>query len=570
MARAAWWPVAAGVLFSVLLLGAPLWPGAAVPSAQAPLSQTTMRFIAVLPLANVTQDPADQVFADGLTETLTSSLTQLEKFQKTLRVVPASEIRSGRISSVKDARQAFGVTLAISGSMQRLPSTLRLTLNLVDAAQLSQISSRTIDIATSKEVITQETVISAATALLALELDAPAQRAITAGGTATPGAYELYVKGRGYLQRFDRGADNIDLAIDALSRAIATDPKYALAHTALGEAYWRKYEATRQTPWIDRATEHAEAALAIDSRIAAVHVTLAMIARGRGGYEEAIAVARRAVELDPVSGEGYRELGRSQEALHRAADAEATYRKATEVRPEDWLTFNLLGSFYLSQNRLPEAETAYRRVIALTPDNTRGYNNLGLTYFRMKRVDDAVHAWEQSAAIRPTYAAATNLGTYYFGQGRYADAARTLESAVALAPNNWRAWRNLGAAQYWVPDQRDKANASFEKTVALAEAERKTNPRQADLLAELADAYSLLGRKSEAQDTLNAAERLAGDDGGVAATIASVHEQQGQRAEALRWLARALDHGYAREQIERSPFLAALRNDRRYRTLVTH
>ena len=61
-------------------------------------------------------------------------------------MVPASEVRAGRVGSVKEARQAFGVTLAISGSIQRLPSTLRLTLNLVDANELVQIGSRTIDI----------------------------------------------------------------------------------------------------------------------------------------------------------------------------------------------------------------------------------------------------------------------------------------------------------------------------------------------------------------------------------------------------------------------------------------
>ena len=104
-----------------MLLGAPLWPGTGGSNAQAPLSPNSMRYIAVLPLTNVTRDATDQVFADGLSETLTSSLTQLERFQKTLRVVPASEVRSARVTSVKEARQAFGVTLAINGSMQRLP-----------------------------------------------------------------------------------------------------------------------------------------------------------------------------------------------------------------------------------------------------------------------------------------------------------------------------------------------------------------------------------------------------------------------------------------------------------------
>lgn len=566
--RPARWPLAASVVISVLMLGAPLWPGMPGPAAQGPLSQKAMRYLAVLPFANVTKDAGDQVFADGLAETLSSSLTQLERFQRTLRVVPASEVRAGRVDSVKDARQAFGVTLAISGSIQRLPSTLRLTLNLVDAAQLVQIGSRTIDIATGREVITQDTVISAATALLALELDPGAQRAMLAGGTAAPGAYELFVLGRGYLQRFDRGVTNVDMAIDVLSRAVASDPKYALAHAALGEAYWRKYDATKQTTWIERAMQHCETALAIDSRLAPVHVTLALVARGRGRYEEAVAVAQRAIELDPVSSEGYRELGRAQEALNRHADAEATYRKAIDARPDDWQAYNTLGAFMLARSRWPEAETAYQRVIALTPDNTRGYNNLGVTYFRMQRADDAARLWEQSTAIRPTYSAASNLGSYYFARQRYSEAARAFDRAAALSPNDWRVWRNLGAARYWSPGERDQARAAFAKAVELGEVDRKINPRQPILLAQLADAYSMLGDRAQALEAAAAAERLGGGDAEAAFTLVSAYEQLGERALALEWLARAVNSGYALDSIERSPSLKELRKDRRYHSSV--
>jgi serine/threonine protein kinase/Flp pilus assembly protein TadD len=566
--RAPRWSLAASVVMSVLLLGTPMWPGTRGPAAETALAPTSLRYIAVLPFANVTGEAADQVFADGLAETLASSLTQLERYQQTLRVVPASEVRNGRIGSVKDARQAFGVTLAISGSMQRLPSTLRLTLNLVDAAQLVQIGSRTIDIATSREVITQDTVIGAATALLALELEPSAQRAMTAGGTAAPGAYELFVKGRGYLQRFDRGADNIDMAIDALNRAVAADTKYALAHSALGEAYWRKYEATRQTAWIDRAVEHCETALAIDSRLAPVHVTLAMVAHGRGRYEEAIAVAQRAIELDPLSSDAYRGLGRAQEAVNRFTDAEATYRKAIEARHDDWQAYNTLGGFMLSRARFAEAATAYGRVIELTPDNTRGYNNLGVTYFRMQRPDDAARMWERSTAIRPTFAAASNLGSYYYLRARYGEAARAFERAAALSPNDFRVQRNLAAALYWAPGERDQAAAAFEKAVVLGENERKTNPRQPALLAQLADAYSMLGQRAEAIAAADAAQRVGAIEADTAFVLASAYEQLGDRAAALLWLDKAVAGGYSRESIAGSPTLAALRKDDRYPPIV--
>jgi serine/threonine-protein kinase len=561
------WPLAAGIAVAAAV-AVVAWLRPAAPAPTAATSAPPFRQIVVLPFANVAKDPVDQVFADGLVETLTSSLTQLERFQRTLRVVPASEVRGAPVASAKEARQAFGATLAISGSIQRLPSSVRVTLNLVDAVQLVQLASRTIDITDGRDAVTQDMVVGAATALLALQLEPEAQKALTAGGTAAPGAYALFVQGRGYLQRFDRGADNVDRAIESLSRAVTTDPRYALAHTALGEAYWRKYEIDRKTPWIDRAVEHCERALAIDNRLAPVHVTLAMIARGRGRYEEAVAVAQRAIELDPVSSDAYRELGRAYEALNRLADAEVTYRKAVEARPDDWLAYNALGGFLLARSRWPEAEAAFRRMMELTPDNTRAYNNLGATYFRMGRPDDAAAMWERSTSIRPSYAVTSNLGAYYYARGRYTDAARAFERAVALSPNDYRVWRNLGAALYWAPGEQTKAKTAFEKAAQLAEDERRVNPRQAGLLADLADSYSMLGRRAAALDAAAAVERLGSGDPDAMFNVASAYEQVGERALALQWLEKAVAAGYSRESIARSPGLAELRKDERFVRLM--
>ena len=547
----------------VIALAVYLWPGAGR-AAPPVTSALPLRHIAVLPLVNITKDPVDQVFADGLVEALTSSLTQLERFQRSLRVVPASEMRSQRVASAADARRAFGATLAISGSIQRDDGSVRLTLNLIDAVQLLQIASRTIDIATGRARAIEATVLGTATALLDLQLAPDARDALEAGGTAAPGAYEQFVQGRGYLQRFDRGLDNVDRAIDSFTRAIGADPKYALAHAALGEAYWRKYELDRQSKWIDRAAESCNAALTLGSRLAPVQVTLALVARGRGRYEEALVYAQRAVELDATSSDAYRELARAYDALNRGADAEATYRKATDARPDDWLAYNALGSFLLAKGRFPDAEAAYRRVIDLTPDNTRGYNNLGATYFRMGRGGDAAAMWERSVSIRPTYSAESNLGSYYFSEHRYTDAARAFERAVELSPNDRRVWRNLAAARYWAPGERAQSIAAFEKAIQLGEQERVVNPRQPVLLAELADAYSMLGRRAEAKAAAAAVERLESQDPDALFNVASAYEQIGERAEAVRWLQKALAAGYSRESIERSPGLAELRKDERY------
>ena len=566
--RSPWrWVVPATALV-LLLAGLLTWLRPPPPDATARPGPAGLRYLGVLPFSNITKDPVDEVFADGLMETLTSSLTQLERYPNTLRVVPASEIRSQRIESAADARQAFGVTLVISGSIQRVASGARVTMNLIDAVGVNQLASRAIDVTGGQSMMTQDAIAVAVLALLSLEVEPGARDALTAGGTSQPDAYQAYLQGRGYLYRFDRGPENVDRAIDALNRAVGLDPKYALAHTALGEAYWRKYESTRDTALVDRAKTHCEQALAIDSRLAPVHVTLAMLARGRGRYEEAVAVAQRAIELDPASGEAYRELARAHESLGRFADAEATYRKALAARPDDWQAYNSLGGFYAARGQWPDAEAAYQAVVRLTPDNTRGYNNLGVTYFRMQRPDDAARMWEQSIGIRPTFSATSNLGTLYFGRGRYSDAARAFERAVVLQPNDVRLWRNLAAALYWAPGERDKARAAYEKAVELGEADRTVNPRQPQLLAQLADSYAMLDRRNDALAAAAAVERLGEPDGDVAFMLAGVFEHLGDRTAALKWLQQAIAKKYSLESIEQSPSLTELRRDPRYAALA--
>jgi Flp pilus assembly protein TadD len=186
----------------------------------------------------------------------------------------------------------------------------------------------------------------------------------------------------------------------------------------------------------------------------------------------------------------------------------------------------------------------------------------------MERDEDAARMWERSLAIRPNFSAASNLGTSYFRRGQYSQAARAFERAVALAPADVRVWRNLAAALHWAPGERPKARAAFEKVVQLAEAERQVNPRQPALLAQLADAYAMLGSTSEALAAATAVERLGVSDAETAFMLAGVYEQLGNREIAFTWLRQALAKGYALDSIERSPSMAELRKDARYRTLV--
>ena len=515
------------------------------------------RRIVVLPFANVGGDANGAAFADGMVELLTTKLSQLERFDENLLVVPASEVRRDAVASARDAQRAFGATLAVSGSIQRSAGRVRLTLNLVNAATLEQVGGRVLDGDASDVLGLQDAGMEALAGLLDLELAPAARQVLAAGAPAAPRAYDYYVQGRGYLQRFER-VESIDTALELLTRAVEVDPQFAAARAAVGEAYWRKYELTKDAALVDRARAELRRAVEIDSGNAQVRFTAGLVARGTGEYESAVAELQRALTLDPSNGSAYRELGRAYEGLRQPASAEAAYRRGIAARPGDWSLYSVAAAFYAGQGRYDDALAHFRRVVELTPDNASAYSNLGGVQTMLKRYDEAAASFEKSVSIRQTGAALSNLGTLYFNQDRYAEAARAYERATRLDANNYRLWANLGSAYEQVPDE-DAARAAFARAVSLAEAERRINPRDAQLAAEVAGLYATLQRSADAQAAAEHALSIARGDARVLMTIAVAFDDAGDRRRALDALRRALAAGHSIDEITATPRLRALR-----------
>ena len=526
------------------------------------------KHVAILPLAGASGDEASRAFSDGLVETLASQLSQIEGPQGSLWVVPMSEVRDARVTSAAAARRAFGVTLVVTGSLQRAGDRVRLSANLVDALTLRQLRSMPPLEATVDDLaLLQGTVAASIARMLELELDARARRVIAAGGTRNAPAYDLYLKGRGYLARYEN-PESLDQAVASFQQAIQQDSSFALAYAGLGEAYWRQYELASRSESVELAQKACRRALAINDLLAPVHVTLGLLHVGTGHAAEAVEDFQRALALDPVGTDARLGLARAQTALGRLEEAEAGYQKAIGQRPDYWGGHNDLGKFYYAQQRYTEAVRQFRRVIELTPDNARGYSNLGGIYHLMGRYDEALDMLQRSLSIRPTPEAASNVATLEFFRGRYEEAARAFEKAVKLGSSDYQLWYNLAAAYYWAPDLRDKAAAAYGRAIALAEEARKTNPRDASLLAVLADCYGHLGRAREARQLVAEALRLAPADGEVLFRAACLVEFLGDRARALALVTRAMAGGYSKDEVARAPDLEALRADPRFKTVT--
>ena len=530
------------------------------------LSPPIEKQLVVLPFTNVGNDPENQGFCDGLVEILSSKLSQLEQFQRKVRVVPSTDVLREGIVSVREARQTFGATLAITGSVQRTENRVRLTINLVDPQTLLQLKSKTIDTETRDISVLQDGVVLDVAELLDVKLSSEAKQVLAVGGTTVPSAYEYYIQGKGYLQRYEV-AQNIDTAISLFNLALGQDRRYALAVAGLGEAYWRKYEQTKESPWADKARKSSADAIELNNQLAQVYVTLGMIHRGTGRYEESVGNLQKALEIDPINADAYQELAKAYQRMGKVKEAESTYLNAIAVRPGYWAAHNELGGFYYRLGRYDDAEKEFRTVVELTPDNARGYSNLGVIAYSQKRYEDAAKMFEKSAAIKQTDFAYSNLGTIYYTLGQYAEAARYYELAIRLNGREFLGWHNLAAAYQWASNP-GKARAAFERTAELAEEQRRINPRDPALLILLADAYSYLSQPLRARELLRQGLALAPDDVPNMFQASAIYERLGDRKLALQWIGKAIQGGFSRDLIEKEPTLAQLRLDPKFKDLL--
>jgi len=527
------------------------------------------KYLAVLPLLVIDADRPSQAFSDGLVETLTSKLTQFEQDERSLWIVPASELRASGIDSPSRARKALGVNLVITGSLQQSGGVMRLTMNLVDTQALRQIHSAVITEKIAASADFQDRAVDEVARMLELELPLATRTRLAAGGTSLAAANEYYLQGRGFLQRYEQ-QENLDTAIGLFRKAIAADPGFALAFAGMGEAFWRKYELTKDTQLVLEAQDNCRQAITLNSNLVPVYITMGIIERGSGRYPEAVINLKKALELDPVNSEALLGLALVYRKQGKLAEAESTYRQAIHLKPNYWAAVNSLGFFYAINGRWQEAETMFLQVIALTPDNIRGYNNLGSVYQFQEKTALAQAMYEKSLAIRANPDAYSNLGTIYFFAGRYHQAAAMYEKGISLGINDCQIWGNLGDAYSRLPEFKDKSRSAYQNAIRLADTQLRINPRDAQLRSSLALYYAKAGQPQNSLDEITQARELAANNVTVLINAALVYELALQRKHALSALAKFFTLSGPKQMVDQEPLFSDLRQDPGYAALFAN
>jgi len=522
--------------------------------------------VAVLPFDYVGNSPSDEAFNAGLFEILAGKLDQFGLGR--LNVVSANEVLEQKINSPSEARKLLGATLALTGIVRESEGRLSVSLALVDAASQVTLESRKIE-ATREELATiPDRLLEQAAEMLKMPAAAKARVAPGArfGLTQVPEALELYLRGRGYLQRYDR-SESVEKAIEAFDKALSLDSTFALAHAGRAESYLRRYQSSKDMRFLAEARESSRRAIELNRQLFDVHLIMGLIQNTAGEYQDAIISFESGLKIQPESADALRELANTYVAAGRPDEAEATFKRLIRLRPDDWSTYKDLGIFYNRRGRIEEALSNFKRVVDLTPDNYVGYRSVGGLYLKLKDYKSAESALQKSLSLQPTDAAYSNLATLYYLQGRYVEASENYRKAIERNATNGIYWGNLGDAYRWIPGRESDSREAYRQAIALFERELAVNPLDEVARANCAMYWSHLGENERALAELRSAIKLKPDDGLVLSRASIVYEQAGMRDRALGAVEGAIKGGF-RNEVENWPPLESLRRDPRYRELI--
>ena len=523
--------------------------------------------IAVLPFENVGNDPANEAVSAGLMDSLAGRLTNLEAGKKSLWVIPASEVRRQKISDPSSALRQLGATVAVEGSLEREGQTIHMTVNLVNTKNLRQIGSIPLEDRAGDFSSLEDEAVARIAKLMHIDVTPEMLRA--GSGAVNAGAYELYLKALGYTQRYDK-AGNLDQAITALNNAVKEDPRFALGFAQLGEAYRTKYRLDKDKKWIDEALANCQKAQQLDDRLPLVYVTLGNIHQSTGKYDLALQEYQRALQLDPRNADAVMGLAQSYDSAGRAADAEAAYRKAIALRPDFWEGYNHLGNFLDAHQRYDEAVDEFRHAIELTPDNWTLYLNLSGVYTDMgsKHYPEAEEMLRKSLSLEPSYPGYANLGYLYNQEQKYAEAAAATEKALQLNDKEYVVWGNLAIAYEHLKDK-EKENKAWDHEIVLLEQAVRDTPRDAVAQSNLALLYAKKKLREKAIPRIQSALALSPDDVNVLENVGQAYEDLGDRDQALQYIEKSLQKGYAFEDLKNVPDLQGLLADPRLRSEIS-
>jgi serine/threonine protein kinase/Tfp pilus assembly protein PilF len=390
------------------------------------------RSIAVLPFTNMSSDPENEFFADGITEEIINALAQIEDVRVVART--SAFFFKGKQVDLRTVGESLKVTTVLEGSVRKSGNRLRIMAQLVSVSDGYHLWSERYDRELKDIFELQDEIARAIANRLKVTLGANRQEPLVRVATKNLEAYQLYLKGRFHWNK--RTPDGMGKAIEYFQQAIAKDPAYALAYTGLADAYnlasflnafpprevMPKAKAaaakaseidnglaeayvslayasfTYDWDWI-AAGSYFQQALAVNPSYVRTHAFYPLYLSSLGRFEEAVATAKHNLDLDPASPAGSHVLA-VQLYLSRQFDvAIQQCHKTLEMDPHYAVAYAVLGQAYASQGRNREALPDLHKCLEVSRGGAPALALLGYVHARLGERDQAVRMLDQLEAL---------------------------------------------------------------------------------------------------------------------------------------------------------------------------
>jgi serine/threonine protein kinase/tetratricopeptide (TPR) repeat protein len=369
----------AGRYRTAAMFGQALLSGStATPTDTATIPQPTVstaKSVAVLPFLNMSNDPDNEYFADGMAEEIINALSKIQSLRVASRMV--SFALKGKNEDIAEVGRKMHVSTVLDGSVRRIGNRLRVTAQLVNVADGYQLWTERYDREMEDVFAIQDEISQAIVKALRVILSDDERKQIEKARAVNVEAYDFYLRGRQYFHQLQR--KSLEYAKQMFNRAIQIDPQYALAYAGVADScsiLYMYFDARESN--LKQADAASLKALELDPGLAEAHASRGLAVSLSKRWDEAEQEFETAMRLNPKLYEAPYFYARARFAQGRMADSIKLFERAADLRPEDYQAPCLLAQAYGSLRDKANAESWYRRAaqiveerLEMNPDDTR-------------------------------------------------------------------------------------------------------------------------------------------------------------------------------------------------------
>ncbi len=369
----------------------------------APLAAPDKPSIAVLPFQNMSGDPEQDYFADGVSEDIITALSKLSQLFVIAR--NSSFAFKGKNVPVRELGKTLGVRFVLEGSVRKAGNRVRITAQLIDATNDGHLWAERFDRDLTDIFAVQDDVTGKIVAALSVNLTQGDRQRLTAEHSDNLEAFDCFLRGRELWWRHAKEPNS--QARELLRRAIELDPDFAPAYAWLAAVHVHDYLnqwSAAPSQSLELAGEAVGRAVALDDRYPYAQFALAMTNLWMRRHDDAIRAAENSIALDPNFANGHVNLGVILHYAGRSEEALPCFERAMELDPlcpGMWLHFH--GQVYFQMRRYEEAVSVLKRRIFRFPETDISRVLLAACYGQMGRLDEARVEWREALRVNPDY-----------------------------------------------------------------------------------------------------------------------------------------------------------------------